>query len=348
MNTDTIDTDLLWNRYRNNFSRHMLGVARYVQHSVMNTLQEQCGHRDLRLSFSPYIHLLRQGDMRLSELADILGISRQACNQAVKQVEAAGYITRTADPDDGRAKQLTLSKSGRKLSRDGERIVTRLDQHFAQLVGKPELADTGKSLDSLTRQLSPRTNRPHSHSQHAQVGALLARLSDYIMRRLMELNYAKGHTGLKLSFAQVLTMIGPQGGRIQQMAAAHDVSKQAISAIATELEALGYLQRQADPLDARQLVLQFTPRGQALIADSVASVDQLEQEFGAIIGSAALKQMKDTLYALYRALQLEQDIFDLSGTVDIALLARQLRQQLGTDNSRALAELLLQPATNPR
>ena len=36
------------------------------------------------------------------------------------------------------------------------------------------------------------------------------------------------------------------------MAAIQDVSKQAISAIATELEVLGYLRREADPEDARQ------------------------------------------------------------------------------------------------
>ena len=72
------------------------------------------------------------------------------------------------------------------------------------------------------------------------------------------------------------------------VAATHDVSKQAISAIATELEELGYLQRQTDPADARQIVLQFTARGQELIADSVASVDQLGEEFAGIIGKAAL------------------------------------------------------------
>ena len=89
---------MVWNRYRHNFSRHLLGVARYLQTSMMNTLQEQCGHTHLRLGFSPYITLIGDGDKRLTDLAEILGISRQACNQAVKQVEAAGYIARTADP----------------------------------------------------------------------------------------------------------------------------------------------------------------------------------------------------------------------------------------------------------
>tara|TARA_B110000503_G_scaffold139089_1_gene226654 strand:+ start:8545 stop:9600 length:1056 start_codon:yes stop_codon:yes gene_type:complete len=345
---NTIDAGIIWQRYRHNFSRHLLGVARHFQTSVMDTLQEECGHTDLRLGFSPYIDLLNEGDKRLTELANILGISPQACNQAVKQVEAAGYIARTPDPDDGRAKQLTLSTRGKKLSRDGAHITAQLDQQFSDLMGAEQFTDTRKSLNKITRNLDLGLLRQRTPVTNMLMGALLPRLSDYIMRRLMELNRAKGHPRLKLSFGQVLTLIGPQGGRIQQMAATHDVSKQAISAIATELESLGYLERQADPLDARQIVLQFTARGRELIADSVASVDQLEQEFAAIIGKAALKRMNTTLYELYRGLQLEQDVFEHKGTVDISLLALQIQQQLGDHDSQALAKLLLKPANTTR
>ncbi len=350
--THRVDPALVWNRYRHNFSRHLLGVARYVQTRMMHTLQEQCGHTDLRLGFSPYITLLGAGDKRLSELADILGISRQACNQAVKQVEAAGYITRTADPVDGRAKQLTLSPRGIQLRRDGIHIVTQLDQAFASIVGDTQMTDTSKSLGKIYRHLSLglslHTAQPGAQPSSTLFGALLPRLSDYILQRLMELTRAAGHTGLKLSFGQVLTLIGPAGGRIQQMAAAHDVSKQAISAIAMELEESGYLQRQVDPMDARQVVLYFTARGQQLIANSVASVDKLEAEFAMVIGKAALKRMNATLHELYRGLHLEQDIFEHKGTVDISLLARQLQQQLGKRESQELARLLLAPSGNTR
>jgi DNA-binding MarR family transcriptional regulator len=173
----------------------------------------------------------------------------------------------------------------------------------------------------------------------------------------MLLTRAKGHRRLKLSFAHVLTLIQPAGARIQQIAATQDVSKQAISAIASELEELGYLQRQVDAGDARQIVLQFTERGQQLIADSVQSVDELETEFAAIIGSAALQRLTTAIAALYRGLRLEQDIFE-QGTepgagqphtaTSISALARQLQRQLSDRDSQALARLLLKPATNKR
>ena len=343
------DSNLVWKRYRHNFSRHLLGVARYLQTSMMDTLQAQCGHENLRLGFSPYITLIGEQDRRLTDLATALMISRQACNQAVKQIEAAGYITRTADSRDGRAIQLSLSARGIKLRRDGIRIVTRLDGKFSDIVGSHAIADTSAALGKIYRHLELGPTRERSApTPGVGMGALLPGLADYILQRLMQLTQEKGHPGLKLSFGQVLTLIGPSGGRIQQIAAIQDVSKQAISAIATELEALGYLRRDPDPLDARQIVLMFTARGERLIADSVASVEELEGEFAAIIGPAALERMETTLYELYRGLRLEQDIFENSGTADIGLLAHQLQQQLGERDSQALARLLLNPSENAR
>jgi len=343
-----IDTSMDWDRYRDNFSRHLLGVARYLQTHMMYTLQQQCGHDNLRLGFSPYITLLGEGDKRLTDLAKILGISRQACNQAVKQIKHAGYIEHTTNPMDGRSKQLTLSARGLKLRRDGLRIVAQMDKQFANMVGATAIADTSRSLWKIYQGLHlGLTPNDDTFSVPVVMAGLLPRLADYTLQRLMELTRAKGHPGLKLSFGQVLTLISPAGGRIQQIAAIQDVSKQAISAIATELEALGYLQRQTDPMDARQIVLRFTTLGETLIADSVASVDALANEFGEIIGKSALKRMNSTMRELYRGLQLEHDIFE-PGTDDIGQLAQQLQQQLGDHGSQALARLLLSPSRTAR
>lgn len=340
-----VDANIVWNRYRHTFSRHLLGVARYLQSSLMDTLQQQYGHSNLRLGFTPYISLIGAQGRRLTDIAQVLGISRQACNQAIKPIEAAGYIARTANLRDGRAKLLSLTPAGVKLRSDGMRIVSRLDKEFSQIAGDKTINDASKSLGKLYRHLALGLD---AQTPNLGMGALLPALADYTLQRLMELTRAKGHPGLKLSFGQVLTLIGPSGGRIKQIAAVHDVSKQAISTIATELEEQGYLLRDADPLDARQIVLKLTVCGEDLIADSVASVEELETEFAAIIGQAALKRMKATLYELYRGLQLEREIFEKNNTADIDLLAKQLQQQLGEHGSQALARLLLSPTEYAR
>ena len=85
-----------------------------------------------------------------------------------------------------------------------------------------------------------------------------------------------------------------------------------------------------------------------LIADSVISVGELEVEFATIIGQAALKRLSTTLHDLYRGLGLEQEIFEKNGAADIGLLAHQLQQQLGKQDSQALARLLLGPTGTAR
>ena len=333
--------------YRDNFSRHLLGVARYLQSETMNALQQRCGHKHLRLAFAPYITLLGQHGKRSTELADLLGISRQACNQAVNQIEAAGYLERAPDPSDRRAKQLVLTALGLQLRKDGIRVVTSLDEQLTHIAGQSAIDDTRKTLLKIHRGLQlGATEQADLSGPDAPLGALLPPLSDYVVKRLMALTREKGHPGLKLSFGQVLTLIGPTGGRIQQIARLQDVSKQAISVIASELEQLGYLYREADPVDARQVVLQFTARGLDLIADSVTSVDELEAEFALLAGGAAVARMCGTLRALYAALQLEREVFEQSSPTDIRQLAQQIWRQLGAKDSRALARLLLSAASN--
>ena len=344
--TANCGSDSVWLRYRDNFPRHLLGVTRYLQTGTMRTLTLECGHRDLRLNFEPYMAMIGSSGARLSDIADTLGISRQAANQTANQIEAAGYIRRKADPGDGRAKLAVLTGRGRALRRDGIRVVGIYHQQFAAIAGK---GATRKAVSSLRRlclglDLLPYVLPAETYSNNALLGALLPRISDHISIRLMQLTAARGHPALRLSFGQVLLYIGPQGGRIRQIAAINGVSKQAISTIAWELEKLGYICREQDPADARQLVLQFTERGRSLIADSVAGIDDLNGEFAEVLGKETLTALQVTMATLYRALHLEEDVFDRHNPTDIHALATQLNQQLGTAGARRLGRLLLAPA----
>jgi DNA-binding MarR family transcriptional regulator len=330
----------LWASYRNNLPRHLLGISRYLQSTAMHQLIEQRGHPRLKLAFEPYITLVGSSGCRLTELADALGISKQACNQTANQLQAAGYIERRPDPLDGRARILVLTQYGRQLMHDGAEIASANEAHCRSLVGKPAMA----SLVACLRRLHSGLGLPQARVSNkdvqgsAYLSALLPRLSDYVMQRLMQQTIAKGHSGLKMSHGQVLTLIGLSGGSIQQMARIQDVSKQAISAIVNDLESLGYLYRESDPYDARQQVILFTPSGIALLGDSVASVGTLNAEFEAILGASVHSQFKNIARQLYQALHLEEDVF--GPQTDIKSLATQLKQQLGKQGVDELTRLL--------
>lgn len=330
----------LWSRYSSNLPRHLIAVSRHLQTETMRQLGER-GFGGLRLSFEPYISLVGEQGARLTELAEALGISKQACGQAADEIERAGYLARASDPADGRARRLVLTARGRALQHEGFTVISAVQAGYACVLGEARLARLLRLLERLDAALPPSAGpRLPTGGAGTELGTLLPRIARHVVRELMDRTRERGHPGLKLSFGQVLGLIGPTGGRMQQMARAQQVSKQAIGAIARELEGLGYLARGADPADARQVVLSLTPQGVRLLEDSIAAVDALGTVFGGLLGARNLSELSALVSQLYDGLGLEQEL--RSGAGELARLARDLRQQLGGQGALALARLLQQ------
>jgi DNA-binding MarR family transcriptional regulator len=332
--------DDTWERYRSNLPRHLMGITRHLQSEAMHSLSSKAGYSGLRLSFEPCMTLIGEQGCRVGELAAWLGSSKQACNQTINQIERAGYVRRTADPGDGRARMLQLTERGRKLVSDGAAAVAQVSAQYEALLGERDFARFGARVERLCGELEyvRPVHRVVRRGGADLLAALLSRLSEYIAQRLMELTVARGHPRLKRSFGQVLGLIGPGGGRMQQIARIQQVSKQAVSAVVAELEELGYIERITDAGDARGQLIRFSAAGRQLLADSVASVDELEREFAAIIGDGALLQLRSMAARLYGQLKLEAEVFHAQSDLD--LMARQIRQQLGPQATRELARLL--------
>lgn len=83
-------------------------------------------------------HLGLQGT-RLSALAELAGMSKQAMADLVAQCEAWGLVTKAPDPLDARAKQIAFTADGLLWLGAFERAVAEAEQEFAELVG-PEVA----------------------------------------------------------------------------------------------------------------------------------------------------------------------------------------------------------------
>jgi DNA-binding MarR family transcriptional regulator len=338
----------LWADYRHNMARHVLGVSRYFQADIMRVLTENKEYASLRMSFEPFISLLGQDGMRLTELARALGISKQACNQATNQIEAAGYIERIPDLSDRRAKLVRLNATGLRLRADGIDASRALERHCVGMIGEDDLETLRSLMARLVGILKlPGTQRRETSNiftgDDILMAALLPRLSDYISQDLMQRTRAKGHPGLKLSHGQVLTLIGSNGARVHQLARAQSVSKQAISAIALDLVELGYVLKQADPDDQRASLLLLTDRGEQLLQDSVHSVQELANYFSELLGDEHFARLDGLFKRLYAALHLEEEIFGPDTALsrgDTDQLAQELLEQLGEQRAQALVDKL--------
>ena len=70
-----------------------------------------------------YIHVLDTvhtleaagGPVRVSDISDALGLPRPGVTRTVKDMEAKGYLTKSASPDDGRVTYITATETGPAL-----------------------------------------------------------------------------------------------------------------------------------------------------------------------------------------------------------------------------------------
>ncbi len=68
---------------------------------------------ELDYSAFPILKLLtHQGPMRLSALAQVLGLDASTVSRHARQLEDKGLLERTGDPDDGRASRVAVSEDG--------------------------------------------------------------------------------------------------------------------------------------------------------------------------------------------------------------------------------------------
>jgi DNA-binding MarR family transcriptional regulator len=94
----------------------------------------------------------RHGPMRLADLADHEGIARSTITRLVRQLEETGFITRDADPQDGRCAIATLSPKGEDLLRDARgRARAFLAERIAGLpdLTTEQIADVATVLERL-------------------------------------------------------------------------------------------------------------------------------------------------------------------------------------------------------
>ena len=90
----------------------------------------------------------------------------------------------------------------------------------------------------------------------------------------------------------------PDGARITSLARASRMTKQSMSALVSDLEAAGYVERVADPDDARAIRVRLTSRGRAYGRAVRAFARSIEAEWAERIGAQRVAELRATLELL--------------------------------------------------
>jgi DNA-binding MarR family transcriptional regulator len=97
-------------------------------------------------------HISPEG-VRLTELADRVGITKQAVGKLVDDLEAQGVVVREPDPDDGRALRVRYTDRGAAALLHGLGILAELEREVAKSVGKKRMGELNAILSDVVRVL---------------------------------------------------------------------------------------------------------------------------------------------------------------------------------------------------
>ena len=118
--------------------------------AVFEHLAEK-GFGDMRPAHAQVFQNLKEGGVRLTELARAAGIAPQSMGALVDDLERLGYVERVGDPQDRRAALIRPTDRGRAEVRAARRVIASLERRWARAVGEERFAALLETLDQLNR-----------------------------------------------------------------------------------------------------------------------------------------------------------------------------------------------------
>ena len=92
---------------------------------------------------------LRPGGRPQSELAGLLGVSKQAVQQFVDELAEEGAVERAVDPKDARGRIVRLTARGVAFIEEGNAVKREIEKRYARRLGKARLDALNAALDEL-------------------------------------------------------------------------------------------------------------------------------------------------------------------------------------------------------
>ena len=110
---------------------------------------QDAGYSDLRPAHVIVFRYPTIEGLKPTDLAAQMGISKQAMNDLLRQLEARGYLELQPDPSDGRARLISLTERGSELMELTHTMAQDVADEWAAQVGRERLGDLRQTLLDL-------------------------------------------------------------------------------------------------------------------------------------------------------------------------------------------------------
>ncbi|MEO5922138.1 MAG: MarR family winged helix-turn-helix transcriptional regulator [Pseudolysinimonas sp.] len=101
-----------------------------------------------------------------------------------------------------------------------------------------------------------------------------------------------GHPDIRPAYLAVFGGLQPGGTRITVLAERAGVTRQAMSALVRDVEAVGYVTSGPDPADGRAVLVRLTPRGVTFCVDALAMSDSVTNDIVQALGDPRVDALR--------------------------------------------------------
>jgi DNA-binding MarR family transcriptional regulator len=126
----------------------LVGASRVVADRLGEAV-EQAGIADMRSAYGFVIRALAERERTLTELADMLAVSKQAAIKVVDEMEARGFLARHPSPGDRRVKLLRLTPKGEDVRRAALAASRGLERDLRRSCGDADVDALRRALLAL-------------------------------------------------------------------------------------------------------------------------------------------------------------------------------------------------------
>lgn len=97
------------------------------------------GWTDVRPAFGFVLLAARERPTSVTELAELMGVTKQAASKLVDAMVSGGYVRRGAGAEDGRQRPVSLTARGEELLSAVEQVYAELEDGWAAVIGGPHV-----------------------------------------------------------------------------------------------------------------------------------------------------------------------------------------------------------------
>ena len=130
--------------------RHLVALLNQAAARVSDELEErlhEAGLGDIRRAHGCVFGNLDREGMRLTDIAERAGLTKQSVGEVASDLERLGYLERAPDPQDGRAKILRLTPRGAEAQERGFAIIADIERSWAERHGEERMATLRSVLE---------------------------------------------------------------------------------------------------------------------------------------------------------------------------------------------------------